>query len=170
MGKTTYVIDATEPREIKILAPDKVISYIPTETEELITSAASIEAVYTAEEISGMYLQLAEVVEGLPKMAKRPKPKKPAAALLFKAIEQYMEIKDELDKAEAAAAKGDKGKTKKERKPGNVAKVHEICDKLKGGKKNFLPSSKEVIAAAEKQGIPVATARTQYYAWRKLNK
>jgi hypothetical protein len=42
-----------------------------------------------------------------------------------------------------------------------VAKVHGICDKMKGAQRD------EIIAACVAEGINVSTAKTQYYAWRK---
>lgn len=51
---------------------------------------------------------------------------------------------------------------------GNTGKIWEIADDI--SKKTGAPAyRKDVLAAADKQGIPTATAATQYGRWRKFN-
>ena len=163
--KIVYVLNKSELGEIKTLTDTEARKYTPDDLEELIYSANSIDAAFTAEEISAFYTEIK--TDDMPKMAKRPKPKKPAAELLYKAIGDFLKRK-----AEAPAPEQTQTSSKKStgtRGTGNVAKIHSICDDIRV-KTDAMPASKDVVAEAAKQDIPAATAKTQYYVWKKNNK
>lgn len=78
--------------------------------------------------------------------------------------EIVMATKKSTRKKTTSKRKGNSGKTGGKPRNGNCARIWAICDKLANSGKEF--ARKDVLSAAEKEGIPQATASTQYQLWR----